>query len=71
MTAVDAGAIATILAGLAPVGFHAPWRRFDVDAEAWTAIAKSLGNGAGTCSDFGVMSAPSIWRCARPLPIRA
>jgi len=24
----------------------------------------------GTCSDFGVMSAPSIWRCARRLPIR-
>jgi Ni,Fe-hydrogenase III large subunit len=46
MTAVDAGAIATILAGLAPVGFHAPWQRFDVDAEAWTAIAKSLGDGA-------------------------
>jgi len=47
MTAVDAGAIAAILAHLAPVGFHAPWQRFDVDVEAWIAIAKSLGNGAG------------------------
>jgi hypothetical protein len=46
MTAVDTGAIATILARFAPVGFHAPWQRFDVDAEAWTAIAKSLGSGA-------------------------
>jgi Ni,Fe-hydrogenase III large subunit len=59
MTAVDAGAIATILAGLAPVGFHAPWQRFDVDAEAWTAIAKSLGNGAadllGLWGDVGAV----------------
>jgi len=46
MTAVDTGAIATILAHFARVGFHAPWQRFDVDAEAWTAIAKSLGSGA-------------------------
>jgi Ni,Fe-hydrogenase III large subunit len=46
MTAVDT-AIAAILARFAPAGFHAPWQRFDVDAEAWTAIAKSLGNGAG------------------------
>ena len=46
MMAVDAGGITTILAGFASVGFHAPWQRFDVDAEAWTAIAKSLGNGA-------------------------
>jgi hypothetical protein len=59
MTAVDAGAIATILAGLAPVGFHAPWQRFDVDAEAWTAIAKSLGDGAadllGLWGDVGAV----------------
>src|SRR5258708_26054951 len=51
--------LATILAGLAPVGFHAPWQRFDVDAEAWTAIAKSLGNGAadllGLWGDVGTV----------------
>jgi Ni,Fe-hydrogenase III large subunit len=47
MTAVDAGGIATILARFAPVGFHAPWQRFDVDFEAWASIAKSLGSGAG------------------------
>ncbi len=59
MTAVDAGGIATILACFAPVGFHAPWQRFDVDAEAWTAIAKSLGNGAtdllGLWGDVGTV----------------
>src|SRR5215468_8425943 len=45
MMAMDTSAIATILARLAPVAFHAPWRRFDVDAQAWTAIAKSIGEG--------------------------
>jgi Ni,Fe-hydrogenase III large subunit len=45
MTAVETTALAGILAPLAPVGFHAPWRRFDVDAQTWTAIAKSLGDG--------------------------
>jgi len=59
MTAMDAPAIATILAGLAPVGFHTPWPRFDVDAEAWTAIAKSLGDGAadllGLWGDVGAV----------------
>ncbi len=42
---MDTSTIATILARLAPVGFPALWRRFDVDAQIWTAIAKSLGNG--------------------------
>jgi Ni,Fe-hydrogenase III large subunit len=46
VTAVDTGAIAACLARLTPVGFHAPWQRFNVDVEVWTAIAKSLGNGA-------------------------
>ena len=46
MTTMDASPITTILARLTPVGFHAPWRRFDVDAQTWTAIAKSLGDGA-------------------------
>ncbi len=59
MTAVDAGGITTILAAFASVGFHAPWQRFDVDAEAWTAIAKSLGNGAadllGLWGDVGTV----------------
>jgi Ni,Fe-hydrogenase III large subunit len=47
MTAVETDAIAACLARLTPVGFHAPWQRFDVDPEVWTAIAKSLGDGAG------------------------
>jgi Ni,Fe-hydrogenase III large subunit len=47
MTVMDKSPIATILARLTPVGFHAPWRRFDVDAQTWTAIGKSLGDGAG------------------------
>ena len=44
---MDTSAIAAILAQRAPLGFHAPWRRFDVDAQVWTAIAKSLGDGDG------------------------
>ena len=47
MTAMDANPIAVILERLDAVAFHAPWRRFDVDAKTWTAIAKSLGDGAG------------------------
>jgi len=46
MTAMDANPIAVILERLEAVAFHAPWRRFDVDAQTWTAIAKSLGDGA-------------------------
>jgi Ni,Fe-hydrogenase III large subunit len=45
MTAMDADAIPALLAGFAPEGCHAPWRRFDVDAPTWTAIARSLGAG--------------------------
>jgi Ni,Fe-hydrogenase III large subunit len=45
MTAMQTGSIASLLAGRAPVGFHAPWQRFDVDAQVWTAVAKALGNG--------------------------
>jgi Ni,Fe-hydrogenase III large subunit len=45
MTAMDTTAIDTMLAGRAAVGSHAPWPRFDVDAQTWTAIAKSLGEG--------------------------
>jgi Ni,Fe-hydrogenase III large subunit len=37
--------IARLLAGRAPAGTHAPWPRFDVDADVWTAIAKVLGDG--------------------------
>ena len=39
MTAMDTSPITTILARLTPVRFHAPWQRFDVDAQMWTAIA--------------------------------
>jgi len=42
---MDTNAISTILGRLAAVGYHAPWRRFDVDTRTWTAIAESLGEG--------------------------
>jgi Ni,Fe-hydrogenase III large subunit len=42
---METGSIARLLAGRAPAGFHAPWPRFDVDAQLWTAIAKVLGDG--------------------------
>jgi Ni,Fe-hydrogenase III large subunit len=45
MTVMDANTIGTILAQFAPVGYHTPWRRFEVDAQVWTAIARSLGAG--------------------------
>jgi Ni,Fe-hydrogenase III large subunit len=45
MTAMGAPAIAEILARFAPVEFHAPWRRFEVDVAAWIALAKSMGAG--------------------------
>src|SRR5262249_36639419 len=45
MTAMNTSAIATMSARLEPVASHAPWRRFEVDAPTWTAIAKSLGEG--------------------------
>jgi Ni,Fe-hydrogenase III large subunit len=44
---MDTNTIAAILGQLAPVEFHAPWRRFDVDTQTWTAIAKSLGDAEG------------------------
>jgi Ni,Fe-hydrogenase III large subunit len=44
MTAMTTGSIASLLAGRTPVGFHAPWQRFDVDARIWTAVAKALGD---------------------------
>jgi len=53
-----AGAIATILAGLAPVGFHAPWRRFDVDAEAGPPSPnpwQRRGGPARTLGDVGAV----------------
>jgi Ni,Fe-hydrogenase III large subunit len=42
---MEQGAIARLLAGRTPVGHHAPWRRFNVDAQAWTAAAKAMGDG--------------------------
>ena len=44
---METSAIAMILTRLAPVRGHASWRRFVVDAQLWTAIAKSLGDGDG------------------------
>jgi len=64
---MDANAIATLLAPLTPVGFHAPWRRFDVDAEVWTAVATSLGKGAGDL--LGLWGdARSVHMALRPSP---
>jgi Ni,Fe-hydrogenase III large subunit len=47
MTAMDTSLGAAVLAELTPIEFHAPWRRFDVDAPTWTAIVQSLGGGEG------------------------
>jgi Ni,Fe-hydrogenase III large subunit len=47
MMAVHTSVFAAWLAGFTPVGFHAPWQRFNVDAGEWTTVAKSLGEGAG------------------------
>jgi Ni,Fe-hydrogenase III large subunit len=49
---MGAPAIAETLARFTPVEFHAPWPRFEVDAEAWIAVAKSLG--AGEADLFGL-----------------
>ena len=38
-------AILSELAGRAPVAGHRPWPRHGVDAQAWTAIARALGEG--------------------------
>jgi Ni,Fe-hydrogenase III large subunit len=45
MTAMDEGTIARLLAGRAPADHHAPWPRFDVDAQAWTAAARAMSDG--------------------------
>jgi Ni,Fe-hydrogenase III large subunit len=47
MMAMETNTIAALLAGLAPVPFHAPWRRFAVDAPTWTVIGQALGAGEG------------------------
>jgi Ni,Fe-hydrogenase III large subunit len=47
MTTMETSAISTILARLAPVARHAPWRRCEVDAQTWTALASALGAGGG------------------------
>jgi Ni,Fe-hydrogenase III large subunit len=52
MTPMGATAIATMLARFTPVRYHAPWPRFDVDAETWIAAARSLG--AGEADLFGL-----------------
>ena len=45
--AVQANPITAILGRFTPAANHRPWRRFDVDAQVWIALAKSLGDGAG------------------------
>jgi hypothetical protein len=69
MTAMDADAIPALLAGLAPVGCHAPWRRFDVDAQTWTAIARSLG--AGKADLLGLWGDAAGGLVAHPLAVVA
>jgi len=67
MTAMNTTAIATLLAPLAPVGFHAPWRRFAVDAPTWTTIAKSLGvDGADLLGLWG--DAGAVYMALRTPP---
>src|SRR3984893_479242 len=47
MMAMETNTIAALLPGLAPVPFHAPWRRSAVDAPTWTVIGQALGAGEG------------------------
>jgi Ni,Fe-hydrogenase III large subunit len=47
VTAMANGTIAAVLAPWAAVPHHAPWRRFEVDAQGWSAIGKALGDGEG------------------------
>jgi Ni,Fe-hydrogenase III large subunit len=42
---METGSIATLLAGRTPAEFHAPWPRFDVNAEVWTVVAQALSQG--------------------------
>ena len=41
------GRIAAYLASLAPVAGHAPWPRYEVDADTWNAVGEALGAGSG------------------------
>jgi Ni,Fe-hydrogenase III large subunit len=47
MTAMGNDTIASIIGSLTAVPHHAPWRRFAVDAQSWSAIGKALGGGEG------------------------
>ncbi len=74
---MGAESIASLLAGRAPVGFHAPWQRFDVDAQVWTSVAKALGDGEadllGLWGDVGrvhmALRAPPADPCVISLPL--
>ncbi len=74
---MERGAISGLLAGRAPAGFHAPWPRFDVDAETWTAAAKVLAGGKvdllGLWGDAGrvhmALCAPSDTPCVVSLAV--
>jgi hypothetical protein len=39
--------ICSVIASRNAVAQHAPWRRFEVDAQSWSAIGKALGEGGG------------------------
>jgi Ni,Fe-hydrogenase III large subunit len=45
VTAMGTESIARLLAGHASAASHAPWPRFDVDAQTWTAVAEVMGDG--------------------------
>jgi Ni,Fe-hydrogenase III large subunit len=42
-----AARIASLLLGVAPVAGHAPWPRYQVDNDTWSAIGEALGEGHG------------------------
>jgi Ni,Fe-hydrogenase III large subunit len=73
----ELGAIAGLFAGREPAGHHAPWPRFDADAELWTAAARVLGDGKadllGLWGDSGcvhmALRAPAAAPCVISLAV--
>jgi Ni,Fe-hydrogenase III large subunit len=45
--------IATLLEGHTPASSHAPWPRYDVDADIWTAVSELLGDEADLIGLWG------------------
>ena len=44
---IMSGRLAALIAERSPVGRHRPWPRYEVDHDAWLAIAQALGEGGG------------------------